>query len=184
MAALLTPDLGQRDSVILPPEYFALRWYAIYTSANHEKSVAEQLRLRTVEHFLPLYESLRRWKDRSVKLKLPLFPGYVFVRLVLRDKLSVVQIPGVARLVGFDGTPAALPDEEIEALRTSFVTGVRVEPHPFLTVGRRVRVKAGPLAGMEGVLVQRKGKFRVVISIELIQRSVAVQLDEPDLEPL
>jgi transcription antitermination factor NusG len=177
-------ELGRRRGEVLHPEYFEPRWYAIYTSANREKRVADQLSLRTVEHFLPLYESLRRWKDRRVTLKRPLFPGYVFVRLALRDKLNVVQIPGVARLVGFDGTPAALPDAEIEALRTSLARGVVAEPHPFLTVGRRVRVKAGPLAGMNGILIQRKGKFRVVISVELIQRSVAVQMDEPDLEPL
>lgn len=184
MAGSPTSDLLHKDSLVLPPPNFDLRWYAAYTSANHEKRVAGQLDARGIEHFLPLYESVRRWKDRSVKLNLPLFPGYVFVRLELRDKLSVVQIPGVARLVGFDGTPAALPDEEIEALRASFASGVRAEPHPFLTVGRKVRVKAGPLAGMRGVLVQRKGNLRVVISIELIHRSVAVQLDEPDLEPL
>lgn len=184
MTGLPAPDLHHRDGLIVSPEYFDSRWYAAYTSANHEKRVAEQMDMRSIEHFLPLYESLRRWKDRNVKLKLPLFPGYVFVRLALSDQLSVLQLPGVARLIGFNGTPAALPDEEIETLRTSFETGVRAEPHPFLTLGRRVRVKAGPLVGMEGILIQRKGKFRVVISIELIQRSVAVQLDEPDLEPL
>lgn len=159
-------------------------WYAIYTSANQEKKVAEQLALRTVEHFLPLYESLRHWKDRKVVLKLPLFPGYVFVRLALREKLNVLQIPGVARLVGFDGTPAALPDNEIETLRTSFESGVRAEPHPFLIVGREVLVRSGPLAGMKGILIQWKGKSRVVISIGLIQRSLSVQLEEADLAPV
>src|SRR6266852_6040144 len=94
-------------------------WYAAYTVANHEKRVAEQLGLRSVEHFVPLYESVRRWKDRKVRLQLPLFPGYVFVRLALRDRLRVLQVPGVARLVGFNGQPAVLPDKEIEALQTS-----------------------------------------------------------------
>jgi transcription antitermination factor NusG len=158
------------------------KWYAAYTSANHEKRVAEQLVVRDVEHFLPVYESVRRWKDRRITLKMPLFPGYVFVRMALRDRLQVLQVPGVAHLVGFDGTPAALPDEEIETLRASFESGVRVEPHPYLTVGRRVRLKSGPLAGMQGILLRRKGNFRVVISIELIQRSLMVQVDAVDAE--
>ena len=170
--------------MVMPREYFLPRWYAIYTSAHHEKSVAEHLRARAIEHFLPLYESVRRWQDRKVKLKLPLFPGYVFVRLALHNKMSVVQVPGVARLVGFDGTPTALPDEEINTLRTNLESGLRAEPHPFLTVGRRVRVKTGPLAGIQGVLLRWKGRSRVVMSINLIQRSIAVQLDESDLEPL
>src|SRR5580704_16407215 len=134
--ALLTTRLAEP-----PPEHCVARWYAVYTSANHEKRVAEQLSVRNGEYFLPLYESVRRWKDRRVTLQMPLFPGYVFVRMALRDRLPVQQIPGVARLVGFDGTPAALPDEEIDALRTSLESGVRAEPHPYLTVGRHVRLK-------------------------------------------
>jgi transcription antitermination factor NusG len=169
---------------VLQAAYCEKRWYAAYTSANHEKRVAEQLVVRDVEHFLPVYESVRRWKDRHVTLQMPLFPGYVFVRMALRDRLQVQQVPGVAHLVGFDGTPAALPDEEIDALRTSLESGVRAEPHPYLTVGRHVRLKSGPLAGMQGILVRRKGNFRVVISIELIQRSVAVDADVADVEAL
>lgn len=164
------------------PGHSIPRWYAAYTCANHEKRVSEQLGMRRVEHFLPLYSSVRRWKDRRVTLDLPLFPGYVFVKMALRDRLQVYQVPGVAHLVGFDGTPAALPEQEIDALRTSLVNGVRAEPHPFLRVGQRVRVKNGPLTGMEGVLLRRKGSFRLVISIELIQRSVAVDADAADVE--
>jgi transcription termination/antitermination protein NusG len=166
----------------LPQASSELRWYAAYTCANHEKRVAEQLGVREVEHFLPLYASVRRWKDRRVTLDLPLFPGYVFVRISLRDRLQVQQLPGVARLIGFNGAPTALPETEVEALRASLEAGVRAEPHPFLTVGRRVRIKTGALAGMEGVLLRRKGSFRLVISIELIQRSVAVDADAADVE--
>ncbi len=155
-------------------EYCEAAWYAAYTSANHEKRVAEQLGVRAVEHFLPTYSSVRRWKDRQVTLQLPLFPGC----------LRVQQVPGVARLVGFDGTPAALPEEEIEALRTGLVSGVRAEPHPYMTAGRRVRITAGPLAGNEGILVRRKGNLRVVLSIDLIQRSILVQIDAASLEPV
>jgi len=166
----------------LPTEYREARWYAAYTSANHEKRVALQLGQRSVEYFLPVYESVRHWKDRRVKLEMPLFPGYVFVRLALQDRLRVLQIPGLARLVGFDGTPTALPDEEIEGLRKGLTSGVRVKPHPFLTVGKRVRVTAGPLAGMRGILVRRRKQTRFVVSVELIMRSVAVEIDEADLE--
>lgn len=168
---------------MLPAEYLEPHWYAAYTSANHEKRVAEQLKVRSVQHFLPLYRALRRWKDRRVTLEMPLFPGYVLVHLAMRDRMTVLQVPGVARLVGFNGMPTALPEEEIEALRAGFEHGVRAEPHPFLTVGRRVRVKAGPLAGLRGILLRGKKQMRFVVSVELIQRSVAVEIDEGDLEP-
>jgi transcription antitermination factor NusG len=168
----------------LPAEYCVVRWYAAHTSANHEERVAERFVTRGVEHFLPTYPSVRRWKDRRVTLQLPLFPGYVFVRLALRDRLSVVQIPGVARLVGFGGAPTALPEQEIDALRAGLASGGRAEPHPFLTVGRRVRVKTGSMAGLEGILMRRKSRARLVVSVELIQRAVAVEIDEVDVETL
>src|SRR6266404_1332335 len=98
------------EGLSLPPGYSDQRWYAAYTCANHEKCVAAELKARAVEHFLPLYSSVRRWRDRRVRLDLPLFPGYVFLRLALRDKLRVLQIPSVVRLVGFNGQPAALAD--------------------------------------------------------------------------
>jgi transcriptional antiterminator NusG len=158
------------------------KWYAAYTSANHERSVASQLGVRGIEHFLPTYSSVRRWKDRRVTLRLPLFPGYVFVRMALRDRLPVVQVPGVARLVGFNGVPTPLRWEEIEGLKKGLVSGMRAEPYPFLTTGRRVRVRSGPLAGTEGVLVRRKKLDRFVISLELIQRSIAVDLAATDIE--
>src|SRR5882762_6479982 len=133
-----------------------LLWYAAYTSANHEKCVAQQLGVRLIEHFVPLYESVRRWRDRKVRLNIPLFPGYVFVRMALRDRLQVLQVPGVARLVGFDGAPAALPADEIETLRASLAKNVRVQPHPYVVVGQRVSLRSGPLAGLTGILVRRK----------------------------
>jgi transcription antitermination factor NusG len=167
----------------LPVEYVEPHWYAAYTCSNHEKRVTAQLQERSVEHFLPLYESVRRWKDRRMRLELPLFPGYVFVRLLLSDRLKVLQVPGVARLVGFNGMPTALPDDEIEALRRG-LRGVSAEPHPFLRVGRRVRVKSGPLASLEGIVVRKKNGMRFVISLDLIMRSVAVEIDTLELEPV
>ena len=159
------------------------RWYAAYTCANHEKHVAAELGARDVEHFLPLYSSVRRWRDRRVSLDLPLFPGYVFVRLVLSDRMRVVQIPSVVRLVGFGGLPTELPDTEMEIMRSGLSQSLRAEPHPFLTVGRRVRITAGPFAGLEGVLKKKRNSLRVVVSIGLIQRSVAVDVDVADVAP-
>jgi len=160
------------------------QWYALYTCAQHEKRVFEELKRRAVESFLPLYESVRRWKDRQVRLELPLFQGYVFVRMALRDKRHALEVPGVVRLVGFGGVPASLPDEQVDAMRSSMSALLRAEPHAYLTVGRRVRVRSGPLRGLEGILVRRKSAFRLVVSVELIMRSVALEIDASDVEPL
>jgi transcription antitermination factor NusG len=168
----------------LSSDYFEPRWYATYTCANHEKRVSKQLEQRSVEHFLPLYESVHRWKDRHMRLQLPLFPGYVFVHLALRDRLSILQIPGVVRLVGFNGHPSALPEGEIEAIRTALARHLRFEPHPYLIVGRRVRIKNGPLQSREGILIRKKGIFRVVLSLDLIMRSTVVEVDSADIEML
>lgn len=161
--------------------FFEPLWYAAYTKANHEKRVTQQLEQRSVEHFLPLYESVRRWKDRRVQLQVPLFPGYVFVKLALRDRLQFLQIPGVVQLVSFDGHPAPLPQEDIQAIRNCLDRGHPVEPHPYLAAGRRVRVRSGPLQGLEGTILRRKNKTRFVLSFELIMRSVAVEIDETEL---
>jgi transcription antitermination factor NusG len=172
------------SSAILPPEFLQARWYAAQTCANHEKRVQEQLQLRTVESYLPVYASVRRWKDRSVRLALPLFPGYVFVRLALRDRLQVLQTPSVVRLVGFGGQPTPLANQEIDALRQGLANDLRIEPHTFLKVGQRARVIAGPLQGLEGILVRKKKLSRFVISLDLIRRSVAVEIDVTELEPV
>jgi transcription antitermination factor NusG len=159
-------------------------WFAAYTFGNHEKRVAETLAGKAVEHFLPLYESVRHWSDRKVRLKQPLFPGYVFVRIATQERLSVQKVQGVVRLVGFNGQLTALPDDEIEILRRALTTQISAAPHPFLAAGTRVRIVRGPLAGMSGMTVRRKGSTRVVLSIELIRRSVIVDLDAADLESI
>jgi transcription antitermination factor NusG len=160
------------------------RWYAAYTSANHEKKVAAEFSRRSVESFLPLYSSVRRWKDRRVQLQMPLFPGYVFVRLALTDRFRVIQVPGVVKLVGFGGQPVALPDEQLEVLRAGLDGQLRAEPHPYLRIGRRIRIVRGIFQGAEGTLVRKKGVFRVVLSLELIKRSIAVEVDAADIEPI
>ncbi|MBZ5526593.1 MAG: UpxY family transcription antiterminator [Acidobacteriia bacterium] len=182
MAPASTAAIVTAESIALPDAMTVPHWYAAYTCAQHEKRVAEQFSQRAVEHFLPLYASVRRWKDRRVRIEMPLFPGYVFVRLALRERLRVLQVPSVVRLVGFGGLPTALPDEQVEILRAGLRGDLRAEPHPFLMVGRRVRVVRGPLAGMEGIVVRKKKQMRLVVSVELIQRSMAVEMDAGDLQ--
>jgi transcription antitermination factor NusG len=156
-------------------------WYAVYTQPHHEKKVAQQLAARSVEAYLPLYESIRRWKDRRTKLNLPLFPGYVFVRMALPERLKVLEVPSVVQIVGSSSHPSALPDEDIERLRLSLANR-KMEPHPYLTTGKRVRIKSGPLTGLEGTVLRRKGQVRMVISIDAIQRSVTMELEATDLQ--
>jgi transcription antitermination factor NusG len=175
-------SLKAKEGVVLPSDYLEPKWYAAYTCANHEKKVRDQFEQRSVESFLPVYETVRRWKDRRIRLKLPLFAGYVFVHLALRDRLRVLQTPSVVRLVGFGDRPAALPDLEIEALRTGLMRDIPMEPFPFLKVGQRVRVGNGPLQGLEGILVRKKKTSRFVISLDLIMRSVSVEIGLADLE--
>ena len=160
-----------------------LNWYALYTCPRHEKCVAQQIEQRSIACFLPLYRSVRHWKDRRKELELALFPGYVFVHLALKDRLRVLQLPSAVRLVSFNGQPAVLPEAEIEALRQQLARGGGVEPHPYLRVGRRVRVRGGPMQGLEGIIVRRKDRCRLVFSLDLIMRSVAVEVDEGDVEP-
>jgi transcription antitermination factor NusG len=157
-------------------------WYALYTEPRHEKYVAEQIGRQGVTCYLPLYRSLRRWKDRRKELSMVLFPGYVFVQMPLQNRLRVLQLPGAVRLVSFNGHPAAMPDKEIEDLRDRLSIAGRVEPHPYLSVGRQVRVRSGPLKGLEGVIQRAKDRCRIVVSIHLIMRSVAVEVDECDLD--
>lgn len=168
------PDFeGRRDS----------HWYAVTVYPRHEKQVVRQLEGRGVRCFIPMYRSLRRWKDRCKELDLVLFPGYAFVELELCSRLAVLTVSGVVRFVTFQGQPAAVCDREIQALRSSLDSGVSVLPHPYLQKGRRVRLVRGPLAGIEGILVRRKDRFRLVLSVDLIMKSVALEVDESEVEP-
>lgn len=159
-----------------------VHWYAIYTSARHERVVARQLGERSIETFLPLYRSFHRWKDRRKLVESALFPSYVFVRIAIEDRLRVLEVPGVVNIVGSKGRFPALPEQEIIALRNGLENQVYAEPHPYLKVGRRVRVVRGPMKGAEGILTRKKDKYRVVISLDVLMRSVAVEIDGGDLE--
>ena len=159
-------------------------WYALYTNPRHEKVVARQLKERCVENFLPLYRTWHRWKDRRKRVELALFPGYLFVRIEEQDKLQVLKTPGAVNLVSFNGKLAPLPEPEIEALRNALDNEICAEPCPYLRVGRKVRVVCGPMAGAEGILTRKKDKYRVVISVEVLMRSVALEIEGEDLEPI
>lgn len=182
MATSVQSAVGLASSRVPSLDHLEMNWCVAYTCANHEKKVQQQLQLRGIETFLPLYQSVRRWKDRRVCLELPLFPGYVFVRIALRERLRVLDIPSVAHLVGFNGQPACLPSEEIEALRRGLTCPRYPEPHPYLNAGRRVRIKSGPLEGLEGIIVRKRSCYRVVLSIDLLQRSVIANIDITDVE--
>lgn len=160
----------------------AANWYALYTAARHEKSVAGQIERHGLSYFLPLYRSVRRWKDRRKELDMVLFPGYVFVRIAPQRMVQVLQLPGAVRIVGFNGKPAALPDHEIEGLRSRLSSSSHFEPHPYLCVGRRVRVRSGPMQGLEGIIQRRRDRCRLIFTMDLIMRSVAVEVDEADVE--
>lgn len=159
-------------------------WYAAYLHPRREKSVARQMQERGLHWFLPLYRSVRRWKDRRKEIELVLFPGYVFIYIALQDRLRVLQLPGVVRFVNFGGQPASLPDREVETLRAGLKENIYAEPHPYLPAGRRVQVIRGPFLGTHGILIRRKDKFRVVISLALITRAVSVEVDASDVQPL
>jgi transcription antitermination factor NusG len=172
------------DTSSLAETFDRPEWYAVYTNARHEKRVTQYLVGRSVECYLPSYRSVRRWQDRQKEVELPLFPGYVFVRIAYRLRLQVLTAPGVVQIVSFDGKPAPIREAEIEALRLGLSYSSGFEPHPYLKVGKRVRVRSGPLSGIEGIFLRRKDGFRLVLSIELIMRSVATEVDEADVEPV
>jgi transcription antitermination factor NusG len=158
-------------------------WWALYTRHQHEKTVAEMLSAKGFEVFLPLYESIRRWKDRSKMLTLPLFPCYVFVRGGLNRRLQVVTTPGVHMILFRGERVAVIPEAEIQAIRKAVEGPFRVEPHPFLKCGERVRVTRGSLEGVEGILVRKKNLYRLVLSVDMMAQSVAVEIDATDVEP-
>jgi len=157
-------------------------WYAVYTKFQHEKSAASLLERKAMEVFLPVYRTVHRWKDRNQMLVLPLFPCYLFLRAELDRKIEVLQTAGVRWLVEIAGHACPVPDSEIEAIRKICSVSTRFQPHPFLKQGDLVRIRKGPLTGMEGFFVRTKNQYRVVVSVELLRKSVAVEVDLADVE--
>jgi len=159
-------------------------WCALYTRHQHEKTVAEMLTAKGVEVFLPLYNSVRIWKDRKKMVTLPLFPCYVFVRGGVHNRLHVVTTPGVHMILCNGDEVATIPEDQIEAIRKTVDGKMRVEPHPFLKCGERVRVKRGALEGVEGILVRKKNQFRLVLCVDMVAQSMAVEVEASDVEPV
>jgi len=160
------------------------RWYAAYTKANHEQRVADRLGERGIENYLPQYESVHKWKDRKVRLQSPLFPGYIFVHMALQNRLRLLQVPGVARLVSFAGRPVTVSSEEIDRIRALLRMSQRIKPYPYLEIGKWVRVRSGPFEGLEGIVAKLKNSTHIVVTIESIRRAIAVQVEVAELEVL
>jgi transcription antitermination factor NusG len=156
-------------------------WYALHTRYQHEKVVAQILAHKQFDVYLPLYEAIHHWRDRNRRLSLPLFPCYLFIRGGLERQLDVLTTPGIIGWVG-SGLPSAIPAGEMEAVRRVAERIDKVEPHPYLACGDRVRVRTGPLAGIEGVLIRKKGFIRLVLSVQILQSSAAVEVDVACIE--
>jgi transcription antitermination factor NusG len=135
------------------------------------------LQSKGYEQYLPVYRRRQRWSDRIVETDRPLFPGYVFCRFDARKRLPIVSTPGVVSVVGFGSEPAPISDSEIEAVRAILRSGLAAEPCPFLREGQRIRVRRGSLEGLEGILLKKKSDWRIVVSVAMLQRSVAVEID-------
>ncbi len=159
-------------------------WYALYTCVNQEKQVATSLDRQGIEFYLPLYRTVRRRSDRRIALSLPLFPGYLFVHISLRERRRVIETPRVVRLIGNGQIPSPMQDDEMDMLRRGLSGQVHTEPCRYLTEGRHVRVVNGPFQGLEGVLVHRRPSNRVVVTLHAIMRSFMVEVGEGDVEPI
>jgi transcription antitermination factor NusG len=160
------------------------QWFAVRTASGREKFVSGQLQAKGYEEFLPVYRTRRQWSDRVKDVELPLFPGYLFCRFDFNQRLPILVTPGVKTIVGFGKAPTPVSESEIENLRKVVASGAAAEPHhAYVAVGERVRIREGSLAGVEGILVDVKNSWRIVLSVELLQRSVSVELDRAAIEP-
>ena len=158
-----------------------LRWYAAYTLPRHENAVADRLIDQNVESYLPLYSAVRYWNNRRVEVQLPIFAGYVFVRMLLADRFRILSRPGIIRFVGSNGTLSTLPDEEIERLRSSLALW-KAQPYPYLVAGKHVRITSGPFAGLEGRILRRKGKMRLLVTLDIIQSAMLLEVDATETQ--
>jgi len=160
------------------------QWYALHTRARHEKLVVQRLAERGVETFLPIVTEVHRWSDRKKSVQLPLFGCYVFAKFIdnRSERLRVLRVGGVLGLIGSQGEGTPIPDEQIDAVRSLVEGNVAWSPHPFLKIGQRVRIRSGALDGVEGILVSRNGDDTLVISVDAIQRSLAVRVEGYEVE--
>jgi transcription antitermination factor NusG len=182
-------EMAYRENLLhssesVPDMYLVSNWFAVFTSPRHEKRVQQHLSQRDVEHYLPIYRSQRKWRNGlKVVLDLPLFPGYIFVRIKRTERVRILEVPGVLAIVGGTaGAMARLPAAEVEALRSGLHLR-QAEPHPLLTIGQRARIRSGALAGLEGIVVRKKNSLRFVLTMDLIMQSIAVDVNGEELEP-
>lgn len=166
------------------PKSIVLPWFAVRVRSNHERVVANYLDAHGYEEFTPFYKAERRWSDRTKETDQFLFPGYVFCRLDPRLRLPVLKAPGVVDLVGFGKVPAPIPEQEIDSIRRMVESGLLIMPWPFLERGNRVLIERGPLAGVEGILDEVKAKYRLIVSVNLLQRSVSAEIERSWVRPL
>jgi transcription antitermination factor NusG len=159
------------------------QWFAMRVRTNYEKTFSRAIESRGFDFFLPTYQKTRAWSDRIKQIHQPLFPGYVFCLLNLQERAPALLAPGAMRFVGIGRNPIAIPEAEIESLRT-LINSFQVKPWPFLRLGQKVRIEKGPLAGVEGVIESFRSGYRIVVSIELLQRSVTAELEGHWLAPL
>jgi transcription antitermination factor NusG len=164
-------------------EFLAPQWYVLFVRSNQEKRIAYSLHQRGVEHFLPCYSSLRHWKDRRVRLEMPLFPGYIFIRLPFAERLRALTVPNVISVVGSKDAPSVISPEEIAWIRIGLSHG-HAEPHDYLAVGQRVMITDGPLSGMQGILTRKTNGARVVVSLDSIARAFMVEVEESSVKVL
>ncbi len=166
---------------------FEPKWHAVHVRSRHEFQVFERLTMKGIEAFLPTFERLRKWKDRKKLIAFPLFPGYLFVHITKRaeEKLSVLKISGVVRLLcTVPGEPDPIPDEQIISLQKLVENKEALDPYPYLDEGVRVRIKRGPLSGVEGILVEKLDKHILVLSVDVLRQGVALTIDASDVEKI
>ncbi len=180
--AMWSFDTGLTEAEAYPKDL--MNWFALYVKPQHEKSVAEQLNAKSVNGYVPLFRSRRRWSDRVKAVELPLFPRYVFARFNFEERLKVLSVSSVVSLVGFGGKPCPMTEEDIDRVKSLVNSGVPIMPWPLLRVGQRVRIHKGPLSGIEGILVREKAAYRVVVNVDLLQRAVAVEIERDLVESL
>ena len=161
-------------------------WYALYTRSRFEKKMLSELTDRKIEVFLPMREILSRWKDRKKRIWVPLFPGYIFINHVNtpENRFRVLNIPGAVRFVSMEGHADPIPEEQILYVRRFLESSIAIDPYPYMRVGTRVEVIAGPLKGIQGILVEKRGRFRFVIQVDLIRQAVSVEIDASDVRPI
>jgi len=182
----IQPNLIEAAAANMASVNAEAQWYALHTRARHEKVVERRLREQGLETFLPMAQEIHRWSDRKKKVEVPLFSCYVFVHCALNSaaKMSVYQVDSVLGFVGVRGAGQAIPEEQINSIRTVLSQSASWRLHPFLKVGQRVRIRGGALDGVEGAFVSENGDHSLIISVDAIQRSMAVRIDGYDVEPV